>query len=393
MSRQRHGERDGKGDGKHPGPRPIVTALLVVVAFAFSLTFARDGTTAGLLFVGILIGLVMAHEGGHFVMAKLFGVQVLEFGIGFPPRIWGKRIGETEYTVNWLPLGGFVRLLGEEDPDHPRSLATQTRWKRFLILFAGAGVNLALPVLLFAIAFTIPHEESIGRAVIASVIPDAPADLAGLQQGDVIYSIGGRDAKNVETASRLVRLNLGREIDIRVKRGEEFLTIPVDARWTPPAGQGPTGITIFSQYLFTETVSLPPWESIPRGVRATLDTLILARNEIVGWIKGGTGPQLAGPVGIAQVTGEVARSGGVPPLFQLAALLSINLGVINLLPLPMLDGGRILFLLIEVARRGKRIAPEKEAMVHLVGFVLFVALAIVITFADIGRIIAGESLF
>ena len=380
-------------DEKRAGPKPIVTALLVIVALVLALTFARDGTTAGLLFVGILIGLVMAHEGGHFVVAKLFGVEVLEFGIGFPPRIWGKRFGETEYTVNWLPIGGFVRLLGEEDPDAPRSLAAQARWKRFLILFAGAGVNLVLPVLLFAIAFTIPHEESIGRAVIAAVVPDAPADLAGLEQGDVIYSIGGRDAKNVETASRLVRLNLGREIDIRVKRGDEFITIPVDARWTPPAGQGPTGITISSQYLFTESVSLPPWQSIPQGARATLDTLILARNEIISWAKGGGGPQLAGPVGIAQVTGEVARSGGVPPLFQLAALLSINLGVINLLPLPMLDGGRIFFLLIEVARRGKRIAPEKEAMVHLVGFVLFVALAIVITFADIGRIIAGESLF
>ena len=385
MSTQRSGGRRGS--------QPIVTALLAAVALALALTFARNGTTAALLFVGILIGLVMAHEAGHFVTAKLFGVHVLEFGVGFPPRIWGKRFGETEYTVNWLPIGGFVRLLGEEDPGHPRSLAAQARWKRFLILFSGAGINLVLPVLLFAIAFTIPHEESIGRAVIASVVPDAPAELAGLQQGDVIHSIGGREAKNVEIASRLVRLNLGREIDIRVKRGDEFVTTPVMARWTPPAGQGPTGITIASQYPFTETVSLPPWQSIPQGARATLDTLILARNEIVGWVKGGGGPQLAGPVGIAQVTGEVVRTGGVPPLFQLAALLSINLGVINLLPLPMLDGGRIFFLLIEVARRGKRIAPEKEAMVHLVGFVLFVALAIVITFADIGRIIAGESLF
>ena len=144
---------------------------------------------------------------------------------------------------------------------------------------------------------------------------------------------------------------------------------------------------------FTETVADPPWESIPRGFDATIDSLVLARNEIVSWFKGGTTPEVAGPVGIAQTTGEIAREGGVTPLLQLAALLSINLGVLNLLPLPMLDGGRVMFLLVEVARGGRRIAPEKEALVHLVGFALFIALAVAVTFSDITRIANGDSLF
>ena len=377
-----------------PSPLQVIAWLaLVIAAIAASIVLARNAATAALLFIVILVGLVLAHEAGHFVMAKLFGIKVLEFGVGFPPRVTGWQFGETEYTINWLPLGGFVRLLGEEDPSDPRSLAAQTAWKRFIVLFAGAGVNLVLPVLLFAIAFSLPHEESIGRAVVAEVIPDSPAEAAGLELGDVIYSIGGRDAKNVATASRLVRINMGQETDLRIKRGDEFLTVNVTPRWAFPSNQGPTGITIASQYPFTERVALAPWESIPAGVRATLDTLMLARNEVVGWVKGGSGPAVAGPVGIAQTTGQVAREGGAPPLFELAALLSINLGVINLLPLPMLDGGRIFFLLIEVVRGGRRIAPEKEAIVHLVGFVLFVALAVVVTFSDISRLIGGNSVF
>jgi regulator of sigma E protease len=216
--------------------------------------------------------------------------------------------------------------------------------------------------------------------------------------GDVIYAVEGRDAKNVSEASRYINLYRGRTVDVTAKRGEEFVNLEVHARWAPPGGQGPTGISIAAQYPFTETVALPPWESIPQGARQTVDSLLLARNEIVSWFKGAGGPQFAGPVGIAQTTGEVARqtesaAGAVSPLLELAALLSINLGILNLLPLPMLDGGRVLFLLIEVARRGKRIAPEKEAIIHLVGLAAFVVLAVVITFFDISRIAAGESLF
>ncbi len=373
--------------------RIVSTLFTVVTAIVLAFVFARDATSAALLFVVILIGLVVAHEFAHFLTAKLFGVYVLEFGIGFPPKIWGKRFGETEYTLNWLPIGGFVRLMGEEDPTHPRSLASRPAWQRLIVLAAGSVMNLLLPILLFAIAFTIPHEESVGRAIIAEVVPDSPAAAAGLKTNDIIYEIGGRTAKNSVEAGRLIRLNLGNDTAIQVKRGAEFVTVDVKPRWTPPAGQGPTGIKIAPQYGFTETVSQPPWESIPNGLRTTADTMILARNEFISWFKGGSGPEVAGPVAIAQTTGEVARNGGVSPLLELAALLSINLGIMNLLPLPMLDGGRVMFVLIEVVRRGRRIAPEKEALVHLVGFALFMILAVVVTFSDITRIVNGDSLF
>ena len=151
-------------------PRIFSTLVTIVTALALSFVLARDATSAALIFIVILIGLVVAHEFAHFLTAKLFGVYVMEFGIGFPPRAFGRRFGETEYTVNWLPIGGFVRLMGEEDPTHPRSLASRPKWQRFIVLASGSVMNLILPILLFAIAFTIPHEESVGRAIIAQVV-------------------------------------------------------------------------------------------------------------------------------------------------------------------------------------------------------------------------------
>ncbi|RLT35058.1 MAG: RIP metalloprotease [Chloroflexi bacterium] len=383
-------------DAQEPVDRPstarlVSTALSVLVAIAVAAVYARGPLTSALLFLTILVILVVAHEAAHFVTAKLFGVRVLEFGVGFPPRAWAKRFGETEYSVNWMPLGGFVRLLGEEDPTDPRSLASRPAWQRIIVLASGSIINLLLPIVLFAFAFTVPHEESIGRATVAGVLPDSPALAAGLKEGDVIYTIGGRNSKNTIDAGRLIRLNVGRETPIEVKRGGEAMTLHVTPRWAPPAGQGPTGISISPQNAFTEVVSQPPWQSLPNGLRATVETMILARNEVLGWFYGGAGPQVAGPVAIAQTTGEVAKQGGLASLLELSALLSINLGILNLLPLPMLDGGRVFFILIEVVRRGRRIAPEKEAMVHLVGFVLFIALAVAVTFSDVSRIVSGES--
>ena len=378
----------------------IATAVVAAIALAFMLK--RDATSAALLFGGILIFLVVAHEFAHFATAKLFGIKVLEFGVGFPPRLAGFRRGETEYTVNWLPLGGFVRLLGEEDPDDPRSLAAAPRWQRFIVLVSGSLMNLALPVVLFAAAYTIPHDEPIGRAVIVTVVPGAPAEAAGFMPDDVIHEIDGRDARSAGDAGRLIRLNLGEEIDVLVRRGQEYVTLTVTPRWAPPEGQGPTGITIRPQCTlvggygcvpFTERVADPPWTSIPRGFESTVDTMVLVRNEVLSWIRGGSSPEVTGPVGLAQTTGEIARMGGATTVLQLAAILSINLGILNLLPLPMLDGGRVMFLLLEVVRGGRRVAPEKEALVHLVGFVLFIALAAIVTFFDITRIANGESLF
>lgn len=377
--------------------RAVSWTIAAIVALALTAVYAGSALSSALIFIVILLVLVIVHEFAHFATAKLFGVYVHEFGVGFPPRAFGFQFGETLYSVNWLPIGGFVRLEGEEYSDHPRSFSRKPAWQRFIILVSGALSNLILPIFLLSAALMFPHEEAVGRAVVADIVEGAPAAEAGFEPGDVIVTIDGRDAKNVNEAGRLIRLHLGDTVDITVLRDGREVTLPVEARWAPPEGQGPTGIAISAQYTFTETVSVPPWEAIPQGAQMTWDTLILARNEIISWFRGSGGPEFAGPVGIAQTTGEVARASGtaegaVSPLLELAALLSINLGILNLLPLPMLDGGRVLFVVIEVLRGGRRIAPEKEAIVHLVGFAAFIALAVVITFADISRIWSGDSI-
>ena len=394
---------DAPATGGRPPMQTWITAAIVLAGFVIGFVMARDAMTSAVLFLAIMLGVVMVHEAGHFFTAKAFGVRVHEFAFGFPPRIFAKRIGETEYAVNWLPLGGYVRLEGEENAASPRSLAAKPRWQRLIILTSGAVINLILPVVLLSAALMIPHQEDEGQARITAVAAESPAAAAGLREGDVILRVGSYDTKNLAEASRLVRIYQGKTVDVVVRRAGERVTVPVYARWAPPEGQGPTGISIAPESVnpldgrpYTVTVSQPPWEAVPNGAVLTWQTLILARNEIVGWVKGTTRPQFQGPVGIAQTTGEVARSsettaGAISPLLELAALLSINLGIMNLLPLPMLDGGRIFFLLIEVVRGGKRIAPEREAIVHMVGFAAFALLAIVVTFADISRILGGGS--
>jgi len=355
-----------------------------------------------LAFIGILAFLVVVHELGHFLTAKLFGVKVLEAGLGYPPRLWGFRFRDTIYSINLLPLGGFVRLMGEEDPTHPQSLARQPPLARLVVLASGSVLNLLLPILLFAIAFSIPREVPVGLVTIAEVVPGSPAEEAGLRPGDVVLALDGQTIRNVQDLGRAIRMRMGETVTFTIKRpeaggasvlgggGGQIMHIPVHARFRT---DGPTGIRVAMALSYTERESYPFWEALGKGWTATVESLILARNEVISWFTGGGRPEVAGPVGIAQATGEVVERSGWRTLLDFAALLSINLGIINLLPLPMLDGGRIVFVLIEVARRGKRLAPEKEALVHFVGLMAIITLAVVITYFDVLRILREESLF
>ncbi|OGO52859.1 MAG: hypothetical protein A2148_05635 [Chloroflexi bacterium RBG_16_68_14] len=391
-------------------------------------------------FLAMLVVLIVVHELGHFVTAKLAGVKVLEFGLGYPPRLWGIKRGETEYTFNALPLGGFVRLLGEEDPGDPRSLAAKPRWVRLVVLGSGAAMNVALAVFLFGLALTIPREVDISRARIAEVVPGSPAEEAGLKPGDTIFAVNGREVQSIGELGYQIRLNLGETVTFKVRRtegtsGAEFIEVPAYARWSAPnyidedgneRPQGPTGITIGPAYgsiqpippeereeiakellpgepvpttrlvPFSETQWKPPWEALPEGARRAYDSIILARNEIISRIKGGVGGsggfKVTGPVGIAQLTGEVVEEAGWKSLMDFAALISMNLAVLNILPLPMLDGGRIVFVLLEFLRGGRRVAPQKEALVHFVGLVALLTLAVVITYFDVVRIFQGEGI-
>jgi regulator of sigma E protease len=368
-------------------------------------------------FVVILVVLVIVHELGHFVTAKMAGVRVLEFGLGYPPKLFGFRLGKrpkagpgdstederTEYTINALPLGGFVRLLGEEDPSDPRSLAAKPPGIRIIVLAAGALMNLLLPIVLFAANFMIPQQVAVGRVVIQQVAANSPAKQSGLQAGDQIVQINGEKVQNLSDVAYDIRLEQGKTMTWQVKRGRDLLTKQVYARWNPPVDvdpqtgqrvqQGPTGIELSTPDAFTQKQSYPIWEAVPKAVQSTFDSLVLARNQIISWVAARSAPQVAGPVGIAQATGEVAKQAGWAALLQFAALLSINLAIVNILPLPMLDGGRVMFVLIEIMRRGKRIAPEKEALVHFVGFVVIVSLVVIISYFDVTRIIHGGSVF
>jgi regulator of sigma E protease len=379
-------------------------------------------------FVVLLVVLVVAHELGHFVTAKLAGVKVLEFGLGYPPRLWGRKIGETEYTVNLLPLGGFVRLLGETDAEeadpeevgrpasmidtratvrtgtiNPRTLAAKPRLVRILVLFAGVLVNLLLPVLFFSVDYMIPQRIPDTGAVVSRVAPDTPAQRAGVLPGDVILSINGHTIHNTSDVSRYITLYQGTTMRWEIRRKGQVLSVYPYARWELPVEvepdgtrirQGPTGIVVnpVTSVPVTYTQQYAPWEAIPRGAIETWDTLITFRNQIISWVKSRAAPEVAGPVGIAQATGQVVKEAGWEALLRLAALLSLNLAIVNALPLPMLDGGRVLFVLIEIVRGGKRIAPEKEALVHLIGFAVMMSVVVVISYIDIMRIINGGTL-
>jgi len=344
------------------------------------------------VFIAVLVLLILTHEFGHLAAAKLSKVKVEEFGIGFPPKIWGIKRGETIYSINAIPLGGFTRLLGEEDPTAEGSLASKSIAARIFVLSAGSILNILLPILLFTISFMIPHDITMEKVLIKDVAADSPAQAAGIQAGDRIMEINGHQIRNRGELSYQIQLNLGNDITMVVQKPDSIeKTIAVKPRWAPPLGQGATGVTLTSADPEVVNESMSFWRAVPNSVTHSWDILILFRNEVVSWFVRSTGPQLAGPIAIAQLTGEVLKA-GISPLLEFTALISINLGVFNLLPFPGLDGGRLIFVLLEWVRRGKRISPQKEGMVHMIGFFALLALILVISYFDVARIIQGDSL-
>jgi len=426
-----------------------------------------------LIFIGILLFLVVAHELGHFTVAKLCGIKVLEFGVGIPPKAFSIQRGETTYSVNWLPIGGFVRMLGEEDPTDPRSFSAQNAFKRLAVLVAGPGVNALLPIILLTIALMIPQQVDITNVTVMSVIDGSPAQAAGVQPGDIIREADGRTVDNSNLLITAVQRRIGADITWVVEREGRLVVLPIaEVRIDPPEGEGATGITLAdarvtvasvrtgstaalagllpgdlflrvadARVLFEETpqaaaaqaLELDPaapveidvlrqgrivelvldpalggltgytadviateqqskslWEAVPGAFQQTWDILVIFRNEIARLITGASEFQLSGPVGIARITDQVAEA-GLSPLITWAALLSINLAIVNILPFPALDGGRITFVLLELVRGGRRLAPERERMVHLVGFALLMTLIVLVSINDIQRLISGSS--
>ena len=345
-----------------------------------------------IIFLLILGLLIFVHEGGHFIAAKLSGIKVEEFGMGFPPRIFGVKRGETIYSLNWIPLGGFCKMLGEEDPSEPRSFASKRPSVRLAVLAAGPFMNAILPIILLTIAFMVPRQVEVGKVVIEQVAPDSPAAVAGIAPGDTLLTINGHTIRNIGDVIYDINLDLGTKLTLELEDAVgNQKTATVVPRWNPPPGEGAVGIQMSMVPTGNITEHDPFWKAVPKSVSSIRDTFVLMGNQIASWVAQKKAPEVTGPVGIFQLTGEV-RTAGPSYLLQFIAFISMNLAIVNILPLPALDGGRIAFVFLELARRGKRVSPRTEGLIHYIGFVMLIALILVISYFDIVRVIRGETL-
>lgn len=343
----------------------------------------------------LLIVLILAHELGHFVTAKLSKVKVEEFGIFLPPRIISFKKGETIYSLNAIPLGGFNKLAGEEDPKAPGGLASKSIPTRLLVLSAGSLMNIILPLILLSIAFMIPHLEAVnniltdtGELFVQEVVANSPAAEAGIKAGDIILSINEERILNVGDYERIINLNLGKEITIKIRHPDattEDVTLTPQAN--APTTQDAAGVGITT----VVKKSYPFWEAIPHSAASYWELILLYKDGIVNMVRGAAPVEFTGPVGIAQMTGEIVKT-GIANLLRFAAVISLNLGIINIFPIPAMDGGRIVFVLLEWVRRGKRISPKTEELIHTFGFILLMIALLVISYHDILRLISGGSL-
>lgn len=351
-----------------------------------------------ILFLGVLSVLVIAHEWGHYFTAKKIGAKVEEFGLGFPPRLfsWKAKDGMI-WSINAIPLGGFVKIVGEsgEKEEDPNSFRKKSVLKRILVLSAGVIMNLVLAAVLFSIGFVIGipsvTEGELGKFAtisdqairITEVISGSPADIAELQIGDTILSLNGVDySEGEEVRSELHVLAETESINFIVERKGEVIDVNVVPEYVEALSGPGVGVAIVETGFAKYPIYIAPWKGIEATFTYTIAILLAFFGIIRDLIMGsGIAPEISGPVGIAVITGEIASLGFVY-LLQFAAILSINLAVINILPFPALDGGRIVFVLYE-AVRGKPASQKVEAVVHNFGFLLLMILVIVVTYRDI----------
>ena len=340
-------------------------------------------------FALILTPIIFVHELGHFVVARLFNIRVEEFGLGFPPRAVTlfKRNG-TIYSLNWIPLGGFVRPAGEDDPSVPDGLAAASKTARFFTLAAGALFNFVLAFIIFWFAFMIGPSA----VAVENVVANSPAEAAGLQAGDVIVEVNGQPVENSGILVEAVTANAGDEIQLLVERAGEPLTltmVPREAGEYDPTREGPIGIGLTHQS--SRRWALGPLASAAEAVESIWQIVDLTVRAPIMLIQGEISAEEArpvGPVGISQIAGQTAQytatTGDWFQLLRITAFISVALGFTNLLPIPALDGGRILFVLLE-AVRGRRIEPEREGIVHLVGMLFLLGLMFLLIIQDIAN--------
>ena len=339
----------------------------------------------------VLSVLMIAHELGHFVSAKLAKIRVEEFGFGFPPKLFriAKR-GDTEYTINAIPFGAFVKMAGENEADVENGFTDKPKRTRLIVLAAGSIMNLLVAVLFFALAFISgsPTAVETKHAVVLKVEDGSPAQAAGLQVGDVIVQADGVELESAAQLSKYVVEKAGQQVTLTIRRGEGYSQVRAVPR-QPVPNQGALGISISEETTKVTLIYSPPLKALYLGAKEVVDTIGFTLSLPALLIRQGLSPELArpvGPVGIFQITGsaatQTAETGWWYPILRLVGVLGVALGITNLLPLPALDGGRILFILVE-AIRGKRVDPKKEGLVHWIGLMMLVVFMIFITYQDI----------
>lgn len=348
--------------------------------------------------------LILVHEFGHFITAKWAGIRVDEFALGFPPRLLSVKRGETTYSLNALPIGGYVRMPGEngETTDangnyDPRNFAAKSPGKRAIVLLAGVTMNMLFAVVCFTVA------EMVGQvnffAAAGTVAKGSPAAVAGMLPHDRILSVNGKptysfnDVVNqvgaITDAAPANATTTPIEIVVRHAGSTTPVTLHVNALVKPGKNQGHLGIR--SDDTQTYVTRVPIWQAPAKGVQDIGDVVRLTATGIGQVISGklALSQAVQGPVGIVNTTGQVADT--VPTfgwywMLYLVGALSVSLAIVNLLPIPALDGGRVLFIGIEVLRRGKRISPEREGLVNLIGMAALLFLMLLVTINDVGNL-------
>ncbi len=347
-----------------------------------------------LIFFVVLSILVLVHEFGHFWVAKKSGVWVEEFGLGLPPRIWGKKIGDTLYSINALPFGGFVNLHGDNTEDKikdpKRSFLHKSKKARAAIVLAGVVMNFFLAVICFSIGYSFlgfPKETE--NVKVIDVADNSPASDGEIQPGDIVRTVEGEKATSNGGFISLVEKYKGEEITLELERNGEMINVQVTPRKDPPANQGALGVVISSTEVYFPPIWQRPFLGVYYGFKDAIfwgKVVLQGFAKIVTDLAGGTVPKdVAGPVGIYALTSQAA-SFGILSLINFMGILSVNLAILNVFPFPALDGGRLLFIIIE-SILGKRVVPKVEATVHTIGMALLLILIFAITAYDIRRLI------
>lgn len=345
-----------------------------------------------------LISLIIIHELGHFLLAKRFGVKVEEFGIGYPPRLFGKKIGETIYSINLLPFGAFVKIYGQEKRiEDPRSFTTKPFWQKVLIIVAGvisfwivAAILLSI-VMGIGVPTIIQDEENQGlvdpKIQITAIASNSPAEKAGLKPGDTIMGISGTDINKVKEVQGFTQAHKGEEIILTIRRGKEVFDVSLVPRVSPPENEGAMGVALARTALKSY-----PWYQAPiKGIVATGNlTLMIIKvwgTTIMNLFQGKgvpAGVEVKGIVGIFGLFIQVGAM-GVSYFLQFIAMISVSLALINILPIPALDGGWLLFLVIEKLK-GRPLNQKIVQNISLVFFFLLIALMIWVTIKDIAQL-------